>query len=116
MPAGVVLADLAAHAGRYHIPAVEALTAGYGGLSADAAGAEWGTDYIVHRAAVHGRAGDVAQACADALQAVPVDQQTSSASLYTMLTECRALSGGSPDGHAAAGSVRPASAGGRYPP
>lgn len=87
---GVVLADLAAHADRYRIPAVEALTAGYEGLSADAAGSEWGTDYIVHRAAVHARAGDVTQACADAFQAVPVAQQTSSASLYTLLTNLHA--------------------------
>jgi plasmid maintenance system antidote protein VapI len=87
---GKVLADLAAHADRYRIPAVEALTAGYQGLGADAAVSEWGTDYIVHRAAVHVHGGDLTQAVADALEAVPVAQITGSLRLRGMLTQLHA--------------------------
>jgi hypothetical protein len=75
---------------RYRTMAIEALTAGYAGLGPDAARSEWGADYLVHRAAIHARGGDVAQACADAMQAAPVARQMNSASLRAMLAQLHA--------------------------
>lgn len=46
--------------------------------------------YLVHRAVLHARGGDVAQACADAMEAAPVARQTDSASLRGMLTRLHA--------------------------
>jgi hypothetical protein len=51
---------------------------------------EWASDLVLHRAAVHVRGGDVEQACADAMEAVPVARQTDSASLRGMLTQLHA--------------------------
>lgn len=62
----------------------------YEGFSADVARAEWAVDYILRRAAIHARGGDVEQACADALEVVPISLQTNSASLRSMLSELHA--------------------------
>jgi hypothetical protein len=86
---GITLGYLA-HIDRYRAQAVEALTAGYTGLSEDMRRSEWASDLVLHRAAVHVRGGDVEQACADALQVVPVARQTDSASLHGMLTQLHA--------------------------
>jgi hypothetical protein len=76
---GITLGYLA-HIDRFRAEAVGALTAGYEGLGADGV-SEWGIGYLVHRAEAHARGGEVEQACADAMQAVPVAQRTDSASL-----------------------------------
>jgi len=83
---GVVLGYLA-DTDQRRIEAIDALTAGYAGLGANAAGSEWGTDYLVHRAAVHARGGDVGQAVADAMLAVPVARRTRSVSLRGLLVQ-----------------------------
>jgi transcriptional regulator with XRE-family HTH domain len=94
---GVVLGYLA-DSDRRRADAIKALTTGYTGLRPDAASSEWGTDYIVHRAAIHARGGDVGQAVADAMQAVPVARRTRSASLQGMLTQLHTgLAGRWPD-------------------
>ena len=85
---GVTLGYLA-HVDRYRVQALDALTAGYAGLG-DAASSEWAVDYVVRRAAVHVRGGDVEQACADAMEAAPVARQTDSASLRGMLVQLHA--------------------------
>ena len=82
---GVTLGYLA-HIDRYRVQALDSLTAGYAGLG-DAASSEWAVDYVLHRAAVHVRGGDVEAACADAVQVVPVARQTDSASLFGMLAQ-----------------------------
>jgi transcriptional regulator with XRE-family HTH domain len=87
---GVTLGYLSAHSDQHRALAVEELTAGYEGFSADVARAEWALDYILRRAAIHARGGDVEQACADALEVVPISLQTNSASLRGMLTELHA--------------------------
>ncbi len=79
-----------AHIDRYRAQAIETLTRGYRSLGPDLAGSEWAAAYLVHRAAVHVRGGDVAQACADARQVVPVARQTRSASLRGMLIQLHA--------------------------
>jgi plasmid maintenance system antidote protein VapI len=86
---GITLGYLA-HIDRYRAQAVEALTAGYTGLSEDMRRSEWASDLVLHRATVHVRGGDVEAACADALQVVPVARQTDSASLHGMLTQLHA--------------------------
>jgi transcriptional regulator with XRE-family HTH domain len=86
---GVALGYLA-HIGTYRDQAVEALTAGYAGLGADVRGSEWTADVLLHRAAIHARGGDVAQACADAVQVVPVRRQTNSVSLRDLLAQLHA--------------------------
>jgi transcriptional regulator with XRE-family HTH domain len=86
---GTVLGYLADNDQR-RADAIDALTAGYAGLGPDAAGSEWGTDYLVHRAAVHARGGDVGQAVADAMLAVPVARRTRSASLRGLLVQLHA--------------------------
>jgi hypothetical protein len=48
---------------------------------------EWTADVLVHRAAVHARGGDVGEACADAMKAIPIARQTDSVSLGTLLAE-----------------------------
>jgi hypothetical protein len=78
---GIALGYLA-HIERYRIQAIDALAS----PGAVDSATELTAGYLVHRAAVHARGGDVGEACADALQAIPVAQQTSSVSLYTMLT------------------------------
>lgn len=83
---GVALGYLA-HDGRYRAQAIEVLTAGYASLSADMRGSEWVADVLLHRAAVHVRAGDVAEGCADALQVVPIWRRTNSVSLGGILTQ-----------------------------
>jgi hypothetical protein len=83
---GVALGYLADTA-RRRAEAINALTAGYAGMQPDAAGSEWGTDYLVHRAAVHARGGDIDQACADAMRAVPVARRMNSASLRGLLAQ-----------------------------
>jgi hypothetical protein len=79
-----------AHDGRYRTQALAALTAGYAGLGADLARSEWTIDYLVHRAAVHMRGGDIDAACADAMRVVPVARRTGSASLTGMLAQLHA--------------------------
>jgi transcriptional regulator with XRE-family HTH domain len=86
---GVALGYLA-HIDRYRAQAFDALTAGYQSLGADLSGSEWGAMYLLHRAAVHVRGGDVGEACADAMQAIPVARQTNSASLAGMLAQLHA--------------------------
>ncbi len=86
---GISLGYLA-HIDRYRVQAIEALTEGYAGLGPGVARSEWAADYLVHRAAIHVRGGDVAEACADARQVVPVARQTSSASLRGMLGQLHA--------------------------
>ena len=94
---GVALGYLA-HIDRYRDQAIDALTAGYQSLGADLSGSEWGALYLLHRATVHGRGGDVDEACADAMQAAPVARQTKSASLTGMLAQLHAgLSARYPD-------------------
>jgi transcriptional regulator with XRE-family HTH domain len=78
---GIALGYLA-HIERYRAQAIEALASPE---TVDSA-TELTAGYLVHRAAIHVRGGDIAEASADALQAVPIARQTSSASLYTMLT------------------------------
>jgi transcriptional regulator with XRE-family HTH domain len=82
---GVTLGYLA-HIDRYRVQALDSLTAGYAGLG-DAASSEWAVDYVLRRAAVHVRGGDVEAAYADAVQVVPVARQTDSASLLGMLAQ-----------------------------
>jgi hypothetical protein len=86
---GIALSYLAGDE-RYRAQAIEALTAAYAGPGADMATSEWGSDFLLYRAAVHARGGDGAEACADALRVVPVWRQTRSASLGALLTELRA--------------------------
>jgi transcriptional regulator with XRE-family HTH domain len=86
---GIALGYLAGDE-RYRSSAIEALTAAYAGPGANMANSEWGSDFLLYRAAVHARGGDAAEACGDALRVVPVWRQTSSASLGTLLTELRA--------------------------
>lgn len=86
---GLALGYLA-HNDRHRALAIEALAAGYAGLGPDAAHSEWGADYLVHRAAIHARGGDVAQACADAMQAAPLAEQMNSASLRGLLIQLHA--------------------------
>jgi transcriptional regulator with XRE-family HTH domain len=82
---GVTLGYLA-HIDRYRVQALDSLTAGYAGLG-DAASSEWAVDYVLRRAAIHVRGGDVEAACADAVQVVPVARQTDSANLLGMLAQ-----------------------------
>jgi transcriptional regulator with XRE-family HTH domain len=85
--AGVALGYLA-HIPRYHTQAIDLLTAGYKNLDPDLARAEWGGGaYLVHRAGIHARGGDVAEACADALRVVPIWRQANSVSLRGMLVQ-----------------------------
>ncbi len=86
---GITLGYLA-HIDRYRAQAIEALTAGYTGLSEDMRHSEWASDLVLHRAAVHVRGGDVAQACADAFLIVPVARKTDSANLRGMLGQLHA--------------------------
>lgn len=93
---GITLGYLA-HIDRFRAEAVTALTAGYEGLGADSR-SEWGAGYLVHRAEVHARGSDIGQACADAMQAVPVARQTDSASLRGQLARlCARLAERWPD-------------------
>jgi hypothetical protein len=87
---GVTLGYLGAGSDRHRAQAVEELTAGYAGFSADVGRAEWAVDYILRRAAIHARGYDAEQACADALQVVPIWRQTNSASLGEMLAQLHA--------------------------
>jgi transcriptional regulator with XRE-family HTH domain len=75
---------------RRRVEAVEALTAGFAGFGADVARAEWAVDYVVRRAAIHARGGDVGAAVADGLEAAPVAARTNSASLRGMLLRLHA--------------------------
>jgi transcriptional regulator with XRE-family HTH domain len=86
---GITLGYLA-HIDRYRHQAIEALTAGYTGLSEDMRRSEWASDLVLHRAAVHLRGGDIEQACADAFQVVPVARQMDSANLRVLLAQLHA--------------------------
>jgi hypothetical protein len=86
---GITLGYLA-HIDRYRAQAIEALSAGYAGLNDDMRRSEWASDLVLHRAAVHVRGGNAAEACADALQVVPIARQTSSAGLGGMLSQLQA--------------------------
>lgn len=86
---GMTLGYLA-HIPRYRDQALAALTAGYEALDPDLRQSEWAADYLVHRAAVHVRGGDQAEACADAMRVVPVWRRTDSASLGGMLAQLHA--------------------------
>ena len=93
---GITLGYLA-HIDRFRAEAVAALTAGHEGLGAEGA-SEWGAGYLVHRAGVHARGGDVEEACADAMLAVPIARRTDSASLRGHLARLLAgLTGRWPD-------------------
>ncbi len=85
---GITLGYLA-HIDRYRTEAIDALTAGYDGLGTEQA-SEWGAGYLVHRAEVHARGGDLGQALADAMQTIPVARRTDSASLRGHLSRLRA--------------------------
>jgi transcriptional regulator with XRE-family HTH domain len=82
---GIALSYLA-HIEHYRTQAIEALASPE---TVDSA-TELTAGYLVHRASVHMRGGDISEACADALQAVPVARQTESASLRGMLTGLQA--------------------------
>jgi hypothetical protein len=86
---GIVLGYFASQP-RYHDLALAALEAGYAGLPPDEQQSEWGAGYLVHIAAIHERAGDVAQACAVALTAAGAARQTGSPRLLGMLAPLRA--------------------------
>lgn len=86
---GITLGYLA-HMDRYRTEAVDALTAGYEGLGAER-DSEWGAGYLVHRAQVHARGGDLGQALADAMHAIPVARRTDSASLRGHLARLHAV-------------------------
>lgn len=86
---GITLGYLA-HIDSCRAQAIDALTAGYAGLSEDMRNSEWASDLVLHRAAVHVRGGDLAEACADALRVVLVARQTSSANLRVLLTQLHA--------------------------
>lgn len=86
---GLVLGYLA-DSERRRADAIDALAAGFAGLGPDAAGSEWGSDYLVHRAGVHARGGDVGQAVADAMPAVAVARRMRSASLRGFLVQLHA--------------------------
>jgi len=79
-----------AHIDRYRAQAIEALTAGYVSLGPDLARSEWAAAYLMHRAAVHARGGEVDEACADALRVVPIWRQANSTGLREMLAEVHA--------------------------
>jgi hypothetical protein len=61
---------------RYYGLAVAELEAGYAALPADQRSTPWAAEYPAYLAVVHQRAGDVAQACAMALEAARVVQRT----------------------------------------
>ena len=86
---GIALGYLA-HIERYRTQAIEALASPEMVDSAT----ELTAGYLVHRASIHVRGGDAGEACADALRAVPVARQTSSVSLYTLLTDLHATMAG----------------------
>lgn len=89
LQAGLVYRYLGADP-RYRARAVAALTAGHAGLDADGRASEWGAVFLYHLAAVHAQDGDVAQACAVALNVAGIARATSSTRLIAMLRRLRA--------------------------
>ena len=81
---GLTLGYLA-HISRYRTRAIEALATTY----TDVTGSELAAGYLVHRAAIHARGGDVAEARADAFQVVPIWRQTNSTGLRGLLIQLR---------------------------
>jgi transcriptional regulator with XRE-family HTH domain len=86
---GEVYAHLAASP-HYRQRAVEAITAGYAVLPADAQGSEWGAEYLVRLAVLHARGSDAEQAAATGMRAAAIARATSSLRLYAMLRKLRA--------------------------